>query len=289
MARFIQYMTKDSLYDGPFDDKSGWPAAGMGYVTVTEGGGLIVVDGGQPNDAESFFELLSEQGMKDTVAVDTWIITHAHLDHYGALLAMCENYELAKRLKIKSLVYLYPDDFYNKNGTLQSFADQDREMKKVAEITGAECVFPKRGDVITLDDVKVEFLYVPDDCSVINTSNGSANILSLIFTIAGKDKKAMITGDAYRRTMQITAWRYADKLKCDILQMPHHALCDTACVEFYRFVDPEIVMLPISSGAYRSMHSKLYNRLEACIANLCVEASAREVYRAFEGNAEVQI
>jgi len=42
MAKFIQYMTKDSLYDGPFDSKSGWPAAGMGDVIVTENGKLKV-------------------------------------------------------------------------------------------------------------------------------------------------------------------------------------------------------------------------------------------------------
>lgn len=74
-----------------------------------------------------------------------------------------------------------------------------------------------------LDDTEIEFLYVPDDCSVLNTAGGNPNVCSLIFTVAGNDKKAMITGDAYGRTMQITAWRYAKKLKCDILQMaPSH-------------------------------------------------------------------
>ena len=37
--------------------------------------------------------------------------------------------------------------------------------------------------------------------------------------------------------MQITAWRYAGQLKCDIMQMPHHALCDAYCQDFLRFAD----------------------------------------------------
>ena len=88
MAKFIQYMTKGSLYDGPFDSKSGWPAAGMGDVIVTENGKLIVVDGGQPNDADMFIELLEAQAEGKIPEIEHWIITHPHLDHYGAIKAV---------------------------------------------------------------------------------------------------------------------------------------------------------------------------------------------------------
>ena len=70
MAKFIQYMTRDSLYDGPFDDVSGWPAAGMGYITVTEGGRIIVIDGGQPYDARRCQSLFARRPM----TVSRWLI-----------------------------------------------------------------------------------------------------------------------------------------------------------------------------------------------------------------------
>ena len=57
MAKLIQYMTKESLYDGAFDN-SYWAAAGMGYVIVTENKKFIVIDGGHPNDSDSLIELL---------------------------------------------------------------------------------------------------------------------------------------------------------------------------------------------------------------------------------------
>ena len=99
----------------------------------------------------------------------------------------------------------------------------------------------------------------------------------------------MVTGDAYGRSMQLTAWRYGNRLKCDILQMPHHALCDAYCVDFYNYIDPQIVFMPISAAAYRSMHSALYDQSEGAIANFRVEATAKEVYKAFEGTKEASI
>ena len=289
MAKFIQYMTRASLYDGAFDNESGWPAAGMGYVIATEGGRLMVIDGGQPDDGEALLELLAEQVGGERIFVDRWIITHPHLDHYGAMLEMCKNEEMKKRVSVGEVIYLFPDEIYNSKGELGAFSDHVADMLEICKAMGAKGVAPQRGDVIALDDVTVEFLFVPDDCSVINTSNGKANLCSLIFTVEGKERKVMVTGDAYRRSMQITAWRYGNKLKCDILQMPHHALCDAFCVDFYRYVDAEELLLPISSAGYRAMHSKLYDSLEGCIANLCLEAKAKGVYKAFEGNAELYI
>ena len=289
MARFIQYMTRDSLYDGPFDSKSGWPAAGMGDVIVTENGGLIVIDGGQANDAETLVELLEASAEGKTPEIEYWIITHPHHDHFGAVQQISKREELKNRINVKKFIYWFPDEFCNKDGEANVLRGANDEMSEICELMRAEKLQPARNDMLILDDVTVEFLYVPDDCSILNTSGGNFNFCSLIFTVNGKEKRAMVTGDAYGRSMQVTAWRYAKKLKCDILQMPHHALCDAYCVDFYKYVAPQTLLMPISSGAYRSMHSKTYDSLEGCIANLCVEAKAEKIYKAFEGTAELFI
>ena len=289
MAKFIQYMTRDSLYDGPFDSKSGWPAAGMGDVIVTQNCKLIVVDGGQPNDAEDFVELLEAHSSEKTPEIDLWIITHPHHDHFGAIQQISKTPELKNRIAVKKFIYWFPGDFCNKHGEPNALKEANSEMSEICDLMCAKRHQPTRNEAFSLDDITIEFLYVPDDCSILNTSGGNYNFCSLIFTIKGKERKIMITGDAYGRSMQVTAWRYAKKLKCDILQMPHHALCDAFCVDFYKHVDPQILLMPISAGAYRSMHSKLYDSLEGCIANLCVEAKAEKIYKAFEGTAELFI
>ena len=289
MAKLIQYTTNDSLYDGAFGGDVGWPAAGMGYLVVTAEGKLIAIDGGQTNDAENFIELLEANSLGKLPEVDCWIITHPHIDHYGAIREISQRQELKERIKVKKFLYWFPEEFCDKDGRANALSGANNEMRGVCEAFNAEIYQPQRDDLFTLDDVELRFLYVPDDCSVLNSGGGNSNMCSFIFTVSGRNKKAMFTGDAYRRTMQITAWRYYKSLKCDILQMPHHALCDAFCVDFYRYVAPQILFMPISKGAYRSMHSSLYEKLEGCIANLCVEAKAEKVYKAFEGTVTIEI
>ena len=45
MDRLIQFCTQASLYNGEFGGSVGWPAAGMGYVFVTNANRLLVVYG----------------------------------------------------------------------------------------------------------------------------------------------------------------------------------------------------------------------------------------------------
>ena len=75
MDKLIQYSTKASRYDGEFGGDAGWPAAGMGYVFVTEENRLIVVDGGHGEDAEALLHLLRELKGEETPTVDLWIVT----------------------------------------------------------------------------------------------------------------------------------------------------------------------------------------------------------------------
>ena len=180
-------------------------------------------------------------------------------------------------------------EFCNKEGVAGVLAAQNRDMEEICLAFGAEAHRPARDEIFVIDGMELRFLYVPDDCSVLNTAGGNANHCSLIFSVQGKNKKAILTGDAYGRSMQITAWRYHRDLKCDILQMPHHTLCDSFCMDFYRYTAPQTVLMPISIAGYRAMHDESYETKEGCIANLFVEARASAVYKAFEGTVEVEL
>lgn len=289
MAKFIQYSTKESQYNGPFDSKVGWAAAGMGDLFVSDNGKLFVVDGGCPNDAESFVELLEENAGGQKPVVELWIITHPHGDHYGAIQAISKSPELASRIEIKKFMYWFPMEFCNKEGTAGVLAYGNKDMEAIAAVFGAEIERPYRDQKIDIDGLEIHFLYVPDDCSILNTAGGNSNHCSLIFTVQGPNKKAIITGDAYGRSMQVTAWRYYHDLKCDIMQFPHHALADSFCKDFYRYVDAKIVLLPISIAGYRAMHSNMYANGEGGMINLVAEAKADEVYKAFDGNATIEL
>lgn len=289
MEKLIQYSTKASLYDGAFGGDAGWAAAGMGDVIVTENRRLIAVDGGFGDDAENFVSLLRENSNDDIPHVDLWIITHPHVDHYGAIREIANNESLRSRITVGKIVYWFPLEFCGKDGNEGVLAKPNEEMTAVCKALGAEYHRPARDEKITVDGVGLRFLYVPDDCSILNTAGGNANHCSLIFTVCGKNKKAMITGDAYGRSMQMTAWRYHKQLKCDILQMPHHGLCDSYNIDFYREVNAETVLIPISIAGDRAMHSDMYAEKEGRNHNLWVENNAEKVYKAFEGTAEIEL
>ena len=162
-------------------------------------------------------------------------------------------------------------------------------MDEILKRLGAEAYRPSRDEKITVDGIELHFLYVPDDCSILNTKSWNVNYCSLIFTVQGKNKKAMLTGDAYDRSMQIVAWRYEKELKCDILQMPHHGFCDAYCENFYRYVDAQTILIPISKGGWRDMRSDKWYRGKGGTINLTAIARADRACLAYEGNIEIEL
>ena len=290
MGKFIQFCTKESQYNGPFDSVVGWNAAGMGYLFVTDNGKLIAVDGGYNNDAEAFVELLEKYSDGKKPVVDLWIITHPHGDHYGAINVISKTPELAARIEVKKFMYWFPEEFRNKDGVPNMLAYGNRDMEAVCKVFGAEYERPYLDQVINIDTAEIKFLFVPDDCSYLDVASGNANSnqVSLIFTVQGTKKKVMITGDAFDRGLQMALWRHYRDMKCDYLQMPHHGLCDTGNLNFYQKVNAQTILIPISIAGYRSMHSDMYAGNVKRDANLWAEGNAEDVYKAFEGTVEVE-
>lgn len=288
MAKLTQYRTADSAYDGPFDNIVGWRAASMGDVIQTEDGHLIVVDGGNSNDAEGFLALLEELSGGKQPIVDLWFITHPHGDHYYALRQIALRPELAARITVKKLVYYFPEEFCATAEKPSVCIGLNRDLANVAAVWGAETHTPVRDEHFLLDDVDIRMLYVPDDCSIFRVVD--LNSLSLIFTVAGKHHRAMITGDAVHRTMQITRWRYPSvDLACDYLQMPHHGLCDVGCMDFYKAINAKALLIPTCIAGDRAMHSDLYFGQGREPDNRWAEENADVIYNAFEGTVTLDL
>ena len=285
MNKLIQYCTKASLYDGAFDSVVGWQAAGMGYIITTDSGSLIVVDGGNTEDAQELIALLEKYSDGNKPLIEKWIISHPHGDHYFALREICSRPELYERISVKELIYSFPADFKNSNGALLCSNAID-DMKRIASVLGASIKTPQYDELIVCDGLELHFIYTPDDLSIFKGQQ-NPNVCSLIFTVKSRAKKIMFTGDAFRRSLQMTVWRFGKELKCDILQMPHHGLCDTGLLSFYKAVNAESVLIPISKAGYRTMHSDMYG--DDPKDNLWAEENAKTVYKAFDGTVEIEI
>lgn len=281
MSTLTQFSTAASRYDGPFGGDTGWPAAGMGYLLTTAGGRIIAIDGGAAEDAPRFLDLIAAQAGCDTPKVDLWIITHPHLDHYGALDAIARDDTLLSRVRIGQIMYHFPADFRDaKGGNCHSAI---RKMKHILARTGATPSTPAIGRTYTVDDMRIRMLYTPTDCSILNNPNQ----LSLIFAVETAHRRILFTGDAFRRNLQLTLWRFPDALRADILQMPHHGLCDTGLRAFYEKVDAETLLIPTSSAGSRAMHDGTYG--DAPADNRFAEERAATIHRACDGTVTLTL
>ena len=288
-AKLVGFCTEASNYNGPFNSDVGWKAAGMGYFIRTESGSLIVIDGGNTEDALAFYKLLKKYSLTEHITVDYWILTHPHSDHVNCLIEMSEYKYMMEGMTIKNLVYDFPTKL--KEGTDASTSAYYKEkFDGIAQQIGANVIQPQKNQKIELSDATIEFLYVPSyNRDYKNITN--INQLSLIFTVT-TSKKIMFTGDAFERSLKsvYNSYRWNTALDCDILQMPHHFLCDTGYEGFYNKVNAETLLLPACKAGYEAMKSSdEYKDNANNKINLAAESKAEKVYKAFEGNFEIDI
>ena len=279
-AKFVGFKTAASEYDGEFNSTVGWMAAGMGYIIKTYNGKLIVIDGGAAEDSAAFYRLLKDYSLTSTVVVDYWILTHPHSDHVAAFVDIANNGVM--NMEVKNIVFDFPTNFKD-----SSSAYFNQEVNSAAKSLGAKVITPKKGDKISLDGVELEFLYVPVNYSTYT----SANYISLIFTVKTSKKSILITGDAFEPSLKSVANEYKSALKCDILQMPHHALCDTGYEAFYNYVGAETLLLPTCIAGYKTMtdpNSEYKNNAKWKL-NKKVMENAKKLYFAYEGNFVIEI
>ena len=281
MAKLIGYCTQDSLYDGAFDNTVGWKAAGMGIIIKTSDGKLIVIDGGNRSDAEPFFELLQKTAESEKVSVDYWIITHPHGDHYGCIREICRNDSIVDKLAVKNFMYHLP--LWLDDDMPVRCKECSEVFEQMAQTLGANVVYPIANEKIIVGSAEIEPLYVFDGKEKVDNGNG----LSIIFTVTD-GKRVMITGDAFKASLRRMAEEYREGLKSDVLQMPHHALCDTGNLEFFKYVDASEVILPTCVAGYREMNANDEYRAHN-VANKYAEDNAHIVYKAFEGNFEIEL
>lgn len=152
MEKIIQFCTNASHYDGPFDSKVGWRAAGMGYLIVTENGKLIAIDGGEAEDAEAFLALMEQNAGGKVPEVDLWILTHAHDDHDGVIKKICAEPELSKRVRIRKIVYRFPAEYIDQQGKNCNLSHIS-SLEQCCEKVGARAICPHADERMVVDGI----------------------------------------------------------------------------------------------------------------------------------------
>lgn len=204
----------------------------MSYVIDTPEGNVIVIDGGNycEEDASALYSFLAERGKH----VDIWFITHAHSDHLGAMLYLMDNGRFD--ISVDRLCFNFPPIEWL--AKMEEFEMNKRFLDNV-ESLGINTVIPDAGDVLESGSLKIEIISVPRDCDSYATT---INATSIIFKVYFPRRQVLFMGDYDVHAQQDYLRRYDPaKLRCDILQMPHHGQ-NGIDRSFYELIRPRICL-----------------------------------------------
>lgn len=268
----VQLCTENAKFDGNWE----WQAAGMAYILRTSMNRLIIIDGGENEaDAVHIIEKAKELTGEETPTVALWIITHPHMDHYGALWMLSRNEHYRNQLRIESICYQqFAQAVLPLTG--KSYHDGAERINETVQNLGVPIRRPHTDQTWDFDGMKIRFLFTPEDCY---DKLGDVNELSLIFQVIGQKKTAMFTGDAYAYGAQRCAVRYRYTLRSDYCQLAHHGLNGGANA-FYACVNAKTVLIPGCIAGERDVAAW---KPGSCPRQYA-ERWAKEVYRSYQGD-----
>jgi len=204
----------------------------MGYAIKTLNGKIVVIDGGLQEDAQQLEKYITDNGGE----VDTWFITHPHIDHAGAFEIISQN----TSIKINKIYMSIEDkDWYLTNEPSRTIdieeffkvINQEKIVEKIIE--------PQVNDIIKIDNITAKILGTKNPEITTNAINNS----SMVIQIQVNQKKILFLGDTGTESSEKLIKNQGKNLKSDIVQVAHHGQAG-ATEELYKIVNPKICLWP---------------------------------------------
>jgi len=205
----------------------------MSYVLITGAGNCIIVDGGRPEDIPLLREKVKGHPIK------AWFLTHPHYDHISAFNYVVQNND--PDFIFQKVYYNFPSEEFAKIS-----ADDDGEslpnFNALLPVIGNKAQVVYTGDVITVDDVKIEILYHFDEFDeTYNFVYKTINDTSLAFRIDTPRSSAIFLGDLGPESGEILAEQGEEKLHAEYCQMAHHGHGGVGA-DVYILINPRVCM-----------------------------------------------
>lgn len=188
-------------------------------ILISNNNHNMLIDAGSNGDGEKLVNYFKSLNIN---SFDYVVGTHPHEDHIGGMDDIIRNFDIKN--------YYMPE----KLSTSKTFEDVlDSLIEKNMQYT-----VPKIGDVLTLDDAKLNVIYVGDET---NDANDSSIILKLTYG----NNSALFTGDASKR-VEKKILNY--DIKSDILKVGHHGSSYSTLNEFLNKVNPKYAVIEVGKN-----------------------------------------
>ena len=225
---------------------------GDGFVIIHKDK-VIVVDCGTVLHPSAMSDYLQDMGVK---RINALILSHPHQDHFGGIDKILCHFKVDKIYTTKistktdmSLIERF--HMYRCNSTIAIF-NRINNYSKVKS-------FKNRNGTLksfSVGGMQVDFLGPINDYNDINNN-------SLVFTVNYKDISILFTGDIEKEAELDLVEKYGDKLKCDILKLPHHASHTSSSEEFLAATQPKIALISCAiDNDFWHPHKQVAKRLE---------------------------
>lgn len=255
---------------------------GMFYAVRCKDGSFFVIDSAHMysvNDDIRIIEFLKKHSGGRKPVVAGWFFSHCHEDHVAKFLDIVEYHR--DEIDIEAVYYNFPPEYHADSkywGEVNYAMTQkfERVMREAKDIKKINLHSGQRFFVRNL-----EFVVICTHEDVFPNSMQDFNNTSTALMMTAEGCKVLFPGDASAESDKVIVRRYADYLKCDVVQVSHHGHSGTS-PEFYRLADADCALFAVTQIKF----DEEYPRQEA---NRVAIDLAKEYHIASNGTAEIPL
>ena len=217
---------------------------------------LVLIDMGCFNllkpkisSAELFKEFVKElQSVcgSEVVQVAAVFITHPHDDHLN-FLEHLKALKLDRYFVIEKVIRKFPPKSWVPQNNWENPEYPQKIENILSGMTETQIITPTIGDVFEFGDVRFEILLTADEAP---DDAKDMNYFSMLIKQSVGSKTILWTGDMSDSLSEKALEIYGNKLKCDILQVPHHGTPNCGTMEFFETVDANLHLWNIAKNTF---------------------------------------
>lgn len=250
-------------------------------------GGVALVDGGSTDVSQAgTYRLLPFLKYHGISEVDAVFLSHAHADHYSAIVELLENGE-KEGVRVKSLCLSAAARSKQRLDEASAEAMAYQEIIRLAQ--GAECeiVYLNPGDRVTCATMKFDCIFPSSDLVPVDENDNSMVLLARL-----KDFSVLFTGDSSAACDETVIRRIYDLgvQEIDCLKVAHHGAQTSTGRELLEAFGFDLAL--ISCGAensYGHPHEPVLKRLSDAGCKIFITAECGQVtVRIDEGKVKVR-